>query len=65
MRAWVQVRVLGLNPEDNMKALALQSTPSPPESLLLLDSPQAGTSGEDTRLGSLFLHVGELLAPIM
>ena len=60
----MQVRIISLDPDDLMKVLGVQAVQSTPESLLLLDSPSAGTSGteEGRGIGALFLHIGQPLA---
>ena len=57
----MQVRIISLDPEDTMKVLGVQAVQSSPESLLLLDSPAMGTSGneEGRGVGALFLHIGQ------
>lgn len=64
----VQVRILSLDPEDMMSALAVQMVNAVPESLLFIDSPAADITGkgEDTTgAGGLFLNIGALgQAPI-
>ena len=58
------VRVLSLDPGDGLKALAVQATGSPPESLLLLDATSGGgdSSASATADASddsgLYLHAG-------
>lgn len=64
------VRVLSLDPGDGLKALAVQATGSPPESLLLLDAAAGDGDGGDAAASSsaatadatddsgLYLHAG-------
>lgn len=64
------VRVLSLDPGDGLKALAVQATGSPPESLLLLDATSgnadssassaagAATAADATDDSGLYLHAG-------
>ncbi len=56
-----QVRILSLDPEDMMSALAVQMVNAVPESLLFIDSPAADIAGkgEDAAgAGGLFLNIG-------
>ena len=55
-----QVRILNLDPEDCLKALATQQVNATPDSLLLLESPAMGVDGTDegAGAGALFLHIG-------
>ncbi|KAK9916752.1 hypothetical protein WJX75_006568 [Coccomyxa subellipsoidea] len=57
------VRILSLDPEDMMSALAVQMVSAVPESLLFIDSPAADIAGkgEDASgAGGLFLNIGLL-----
>ncbi len=57
----MQVRILSLDPEDMMSALAVQMVSAVPESLLFIDSPAADIAGkgEDASgAGGLFLNIG-------
>ncbi|MCL7031685.1 hypothetical protein MKW94_020992 [Papaver nudicaule] len=53
------IRILSLDPDDCMQILSVQSVPSPPESLLLLEV-QASVGGEDgaDHPASVFLNAG-------
>lgn len=60
----MQVRILSLDPEDMMSALAVQMVSAVPESLLFIDSPAADIAGkgEDASgAGGLFLNIGACL----
>jgi len=48
------VRVISLDPEDNLKNVGMQALPSPPESALMLYNSTGGEGGADA---GMFLHV--------
>ncbi|KAK9814939.1 hypothetical protein WJX73_002520 [Symbiochloris irregularis] len=57
------IRILSLGPEDTLEVKATQMTNSPPESLLLLDTPAAAgpanpADDDSSAPGALFLHAG-------
>ena len=56
----LQVRILSLDPEDALKVAAVQAVDATPESLLMLDSPEAESGADGTGAGAatLFLHTG-------